>query len=71
MKRLMLTVIIVAAMLFVSACGGGGGKTERPGQMQKMYFPDWWQIQDSNAKQPELMHCNLQLNMWKLMFREW
>lgn len=48
MKRLMLTVIIVAAMLFLSACGGGGGKTERPGQMQKMYFPDWWQIQDSN-----------------------
>lgn len=46
MKRLILAVIIVVALLMVSACGGGG-KTERPKELQKVYFPDWWQIQDS------------------------
>lgn len=46
MKRIIFTVIVVVAMLFLSACGGGG-KTERPSQLQQVYFPDWWQIQDS------------------------
>lgn len=42
MKRFKVIAVIVAILFLLAACGKSG-----PGGIKKVYYPDWWQIQDS------------------------
>ncbi len=43
MKSLKLVVLIALLALLLFGCGGNG-----PKGVKKLYYPDWWQVQDSD-----------------------
>lgn len=47
MKQVWITLALISVLMLISACGGGG-KVDKPSQLQEVYFPDWWQIQDAD-----------------------
>ncbi len=43
MKIIKIAIMLLITILVISACGKGDG----PKGVQKLYYPDWWQNQDS------------------------
>ncbi|MDY6915232.1 MAG: hypothetical protein SVM86_02810 [Candidatus Cloacimonadota bacterium] len=44
MRSLRIMALLLVVVLIVAACGG---KAEGPKGPKKVYYPDWWQLQDS------------------------